>query len=68
MPPVRHDEGMSDAVSARKVKVVAYVVREGFRFCWLPIRQAHVLAGGQGALLGRLPAKHSLSAEPNKIT
>jgi 8-oxo-dGTP diphosphatase len=25
-----------------------------FRFFWLPVRQGHVLAGGQGALLGRL--------------
>lgn len=25
-----------------------------FRFSWLPVRQAHVLAGGQGALLGNL--------------
>jgi 8-oxo-dGTP pyrophosphatase MutT (NUDIX family) len=25
-----------------------------FRFFWLPVRQAHVLACGQGALLGRL--------------
>jgi 8-oxo-dGTP diphosphatase len=25
-----------------------------FRFFWLPVRQAHVLAGGQGGLLGRL--------------
>jgi 8-oxo-dGTP pyrophosphatase MutT (NUDIX family) len=25
-----------------------------FRFCWLPIRQGHVLAAGHGALLGAL--------------
>lgn len=25
-----------------------------FRFCWLPIGRAHILAAGQGALLGRL--------------